>query len=134
MGTVPAILAVAAVVALAGLEQHLGFGGKTLWVVAPGAPQGTALEENGGADAGAVMEAELPNFKNRCCQLRIHDLIFSNHDEYRGIRLLKLDKREEVGVVPFRHAGQEFHPAVRPLSVVLLHEHIEADALGERLL
>ena len=39
--------------------------------------------EESGADAGTVVKTELPNFKNRCCQFRIHDLNFSDHDEYR---------------------------------------------------
>ena len=64
VGTLPAVRAGTAVDALLFLEEHFRLRGEPFGVVAPGTAEGTALEEDGRADAGPVVETELAHLED----------------------------------------------------------------------
>ena len=79
VGTPPAMRAGTAMDAFLRLEEHLRLGGKSFGVVAPRTAEGTTLEEDGRADAGTVMEAELAHLKDDS-----HFLILVPHGRSRA--------------------------------------------------
>ena len=66
------VLAVPATDTLLLLEEDFGLRGQALRIMAPGATEGTALEENRRAHAGTVVQAEFPHLKDDHCPLNVH--------------------------------------------------------------
>ena len=64
--------AVPAMDALLLLEEDFGLWGQALRVVAPGAAERTTLEEDGGAYARTVVQAEFPHLEEDRCFFVVH--------------------------------------------------------------
>ena len=72
LGTGSATAAGTTVDAFLLLEQHLRLGGEPFGIMAPGAAEGTSLEEDSRTDAGSVVETELAYLENDRRRLILH--------------------------------------------------------------